>query len=123
MTDFSQRIQEPDRDSVFIKEAKRFYGMETDEIAQRLRHYADAWDDTRQVRRIVPMREAVNRLASVNPNLATLVRIRAVGIIEDEDGRLFPCRILDVMWGVNTADMAVEEIKRKFHPKLENPDG
>lgn len=89
--------------TIFHKMAKDFYDLDIFKLREKL-IATGKWPAERHVERIVPIPEAIKRLA--NPILKILVRARAVAIVESDNNRLIPVRVLDVMWGTDTTQLA-----------------
>lgn len=78
--------------------AKQFYQLSKDEVEARLQRFPN-WPSSRPVDKVLPWREAVNRI--VKDETKQLIRVGLVGVVES--GRhLYPVRIMDVMLGHDT---------------------
>lgn len=81
--------------------AKTAYALDVDQINQKLRSM-EKWPSTRHATGIVGIVDAMRRLVKVE--LAELVYLGFVLMVETEDRTLYPVRTFDFMTGLSSDD-------------------
>jgi len=84
--------------------AREFYALNKEEVQTRL-NALKKWPSSREIDRVLSIKEAVRRLAKVE--LQELVFIGMVGIVE-KDNQLYPVRILELMLGLRLDDAVAQ---------------
>lgn len=106
--------------SVVKAASYEFYNYDMEQLRDRL--IIAGWPPSRSIRRVVPVGEAMQRL--LNRNLAILVQHGFVGIVEDNDQRIYPVQIPKVVFGMTfdrMADLDTDIFDRAVHEKKESP--
>ena len=109
------------KNAVIIRNmSKEAYKLNPLQVNQKLRHLPK-WPSDRTAVRMLSIKDSMDRLAKTE--LAELVYIGFVLMIETEDKRLWPVRTFDFMTGLNSDDhVEIAKSDMEFLRRLKGPE-